>query len=147
MENPADNAAAAAEAMVSAGLTAARICAAEQMLAIFQSAGLMLDGKVTSAAIAAALSERNPDDPLYVVLKPWEEQWALLVVRFAESANRVPKSVDVLAVEAARERGARWSEIGEALGITPQSAHSRYGPRRSGGRTEIRRRIGGRGGV
>jgi hypothetical protein len=32
-------------------------------------------------------------------------------------------------VDMARNDGATWAEIGEAIGVTTQAAHQRYGPR------------------
>lgn len=54
-----------------------------------------------------------------------DDELVARMVNVAESRDRVDKTVGGV-VKMLRERGVTWSRIGEALGITKQSAWERY---------------------
>ncbi len=54
-----------------------------------------------------------------------DDELMVRMVNVAESRDRVDKTVGGV-VKMLRERGVTWSRIGEALGITKQSAWERY---------------------
>lgn len=72
--------------------------------------------------ITEILLRRNPGDPNYERLQPFEERWSLLVLRLLNTVlDPAP------AVSDAHSRGASWADIGAALGIARQTAHNRWG--------------------
>jgi type II secretory pathway component PulK len=65
--------------------------------------------------------DRATDDPAWERLAPFEVRWALLVLRLVDGALN-----QVAAVADARRRGGTWAAIGDALGVTAASAHTRF---------------------
>jgi hypothetical protein len=79
--------------------------------------GLGLDAE----RVTDVLIRRDPADPHYERLAPFEERWALLVIRL------LLRVIDpALAVADAHIRGASWADIGGALGVARQTAHNRF---------------------
>lgn len=52
-------------------------------------------------------------------------------LRAVGALHRLAEQVEAVAVVAARDRGWSWEQIGDALGVSRQSAHAKHG--RSGG--------------
>jgi hypothetical protein len=50
-----------------------------------------------------------------------------LGLRAALALHRLAERVEASKVAAAREQGWTWQQIGDALGVTRQSAHLKYG--------------------
>lgn len=48
-------------------------------------------------------------------------------LRAASALHRIAERVEAREVAAARGQGWSWQQIGDALGITRQSAHAKYG--------------------
>lgn len=67
---------------------------------------------------------RDDADPRFERLQPWEQRWALLVIKIA-----APVMDPVVAIADARRRGLSWAAIGAALGVSAQSAHTRFAGR------------------
>jgi hypothetical protein len=108
----------AAADVAAAALKAARLAAAKELVA----------GPATGAgrppAVADLLMSRNSDDPRWERLEPFEQRWALLVIRIAA------RVIDpVAAVADARRRGSSWADIASALGVTAPAAHERFASR------------------
>ncbi|MDA3664968.1 hypothetical protein PFJ02_23675 [Mycobacterium xenopi] len=117
-ELDAEELTAARTRVADAGLDAARRLATTRLV----------DGPAAGLAKPATVMElllaRDQADPRWERLEPFETRWALLVVRLL-----APVMNPAAAVADARRRGATWAAIGEALGVTAQSAHARFGPR------------------
>lgn len=73
----------------------------------------MIDTEDSTVQVAAAAASRDPSVGLRAVAS-----LRLLVDRLAE-----------LQVDNARERGWSWQEIADALGVSRQAVHKRYGRR------------------
>jgi DNA-directed RNA polymerase specialized sigma24 family protein len=71
--------------------------------------------------ITDTLIRQQREDPNYDHLAPFEKRWMLLVIRLLDPAID-PRA----AVEYAHMRGASWTDIGAALGLSRQTAHKRY---------------------
>lgn len=106
----------ASRAVVEAGLEAARLVAAKRLLA-GPAVGL---GK--AAALVELLMARDTTDDRWERLEPFEQRWALLVVRLMDARVKDPSE----AVADARRRGATWAAIAAALGVTTQAVHGRF---------------------
>jgi hypothetical protein len=52
-----------------------------------------------------------------------------LGLRAALALHRLAERVEAAQVAAARRRGWSWQQIGDALGVTRQSAHAKHGRR------------------
>ena len=52
-------------------------------------------------------------------------------LRAVGALHRLAEQVEANSVKLARERGWSWEQIGDALGISRQSAHAKYGKRGS----------------
>lgn len=50
-----------------------------------------------------------------------------LGLRAAQALRRLAERVEVRHVAAARQKGWSWQQIGEALGVTRQAVHVKYG--------------------
>jgi hypothetical protein len=48
-------------------------------------------------------------------------------LRAVGALHRLAEQVEAAAVHAAREKGWTWEQIGDALGMSRQSVHARYG--------------------
>ncbi|HEY0248005.1 MAG TPA: helix-turn-helix domain-containing protein [Gryllotalpicola sp.] len=48
-------------------------------------------------------------------------------LRAAGALHRLAERVEAMHVEAARRAGWSWEQIGDALGVTRQSVHAKYG--------------------
>lgn len=71
--------------------------------------------------ITDVLIRRDAADPVFERLAPFEERWALLVIRLLHAVlDPAPAVAD------AHVRGASWADIGGALGIARQTAHNRF---------------------
>ena len=101
-----------------AGLESARLTAAAR-LAKGPVAGI---GR--PATLVKLLMARDQSDPQWERLEPFEQRWALLVVRVV-----APVMDPTLAVADARRRGASWAAIGGALGVKAPTAHERFASR------------------
>jgi hypothetical protein len=131
----ADDLTATAARISAAALGCARLAATEHLLNTLQASGVTITG--SAEALTDVLTRRDTTNPLFQALAPYEQRWALLVVRFADNANRDPHLVDRTAVDDARRRGVTWQTIADALGVTQQAAHGRYAARPA---TQPRRR-------
>ena len=52
-----------------------------------------------------------------------------VVLRAVGALHRLAEQVEASNVKLARNRGWSWEQIGDALGISRQSAHAKYGRR------------------
>lgn len=77
-----------------------------------------------AAAVVELLMARDSADERWERLAPFEQQWALLVVRIVDAVMDPAE-----AVSDARRRGCSWAALGSALGISAQSAHERLAMR------------------
>jgi hypothetical protein len=50
-------------------------------------------------------------------------------LRAVGALHRLAENVEASSVKLARDRGWSWEQIGDALGISRQSAHAKYGRR------------------
>jgi hypothetical protein len=50
-------------------------------------------------------------------------------LRAVGALHRLASRVEAIHVEAAREQGWSWEQIGDALGVSRQSIHAKYGRR------------------
>ncbi|MEB3052124.1 hypothetical protein KV112_20655 [Mycolicibacter sp. MYC123] len=128
MDLPADRLADTAARVTLAALQCARVAAAEQVIDSMKAGAI----PITTAAdvLADVFARRDTNDPTYQAVAPYEQTWALLVVRITDAANRTPPLADAQAVADARQRGASWQAIGDALGgLSMQAAHGRYAAR------------------
>jgi len=50
-----------------------------------------------------------------------------LALRAAPALHRLAERVEASQVAAARRKGWSWQQIGDALGVTRQSVHAKYG--------------------
>ncbi len=50
-------------------------------------------------------------------------------LRAAGALHRLAERVEAMHVDAARRAGWSWEQIGDALGVTRQSVHAKYGKR------------------
>jgi hypothetical protein len=50
-------------------------------------------------------------------------------LRAVGALHRLAEQVEAASVELARERGWSWEQIGDALGVSRQSVHAKYGKR------------------
>ena len=48
-------------------------------------------------------------------------------LRAVGALHRLAEQVEAISVAIARERGWSWEEIGDALGVSRQSVHAKYG--------------------
>lgn len=113
-----DELAQASRTAAEAGLAAARLIAATRLV---DGPG---KGVGRPAAVVKLLMARDETDARWERLGPFEHQWALLVIRIV-----APVMDPVSAVADARRRGSSWAAIGSALGVTAQSAHTRFAGR------------------
>lgn len=102
-----------------AALRTARLAAAERLVQ-----GPITGRDITAQRAVDLLMRRDDQDPLWDTLEPYEQRWALLVIR---AVDDVP-NLAMTATDDARQRGTTWASIGQALGgITPQAAQRRLG--------------------
>lgn len=108
--------AAASDAVATAALLAARLEAAQRLLA-GPGAGAGDD----PAGAVEVLIRSDPADPRYELLHAFEKPWALLVIRIlATVCDPAP------AIEDARRRGVTVPAIAKTLGVSHQAVYSRY---------------------
>lgn len=108
----------ASGAVSAAGLDSARLTAAVRFI---DGPGR---GVGRPAAVVDLLMARDDADERWERVAPFEQPWALLVVRI------VAVVMDpVGAVADARWRGCSWAVIGAALGVSAQAAHERFAAR------------------
>lgn len=116
----------ARRAAADAALEVARRDAAEQLIAGPVIAGPGAGQQLTASKAVEILLARDPADPLYGALQPYERRWALLVLQIV-----IDSVVAHEAVGDARQRDTTWAAIGKALGVTSQAAQRRYGKKRA----------------
>src|SRR5271166_4990013 len=121
-ELTSDELALAAADAATAGLASARLTAAKRLVA----------GPATGvgrpAAVVDLLMARDESDPRWERIGPFEQRWALLVVRIvAPAMDPAPAIAD------ARRRGATWAAIASVLGgVSAQAAQQRFAARIAG---------------
>lgn len=115
-EVPREAIAAAADSAAAAAYAAARVAAVELALG-----GAVEALKSDPRSVVDILLQRDQEDPRYQLLGGLELDWALLVIRIL---NRVLRPTD--AVVDARSRGATWTQVAAALGVTAASAQQRF---------------------
>lgn len=113
-----DELTAASAAAAAAGLEAARLSAATRL------AKGPASGAGRPAALVKLLMARDEAGEHWELLAPFEQRWALLVVRIV-----APVMDPVEAVADARRRGASWAAVGVALGVKAPTAHERFASR------------------
>ncbi len=52
-----------------------------------------------------------------------------VVLRPVGALHRLAEQVEAASVKLARDRGWSWTQIGDALGVSRQSAHAKHGKR------------------
>lgn len=101
--------------VVAAGIHAAQLRATERLL----------EGPATTLGTAQEVHQllisRDTTNPAWEWLCPFEIRWSLLVLRMVDGTSN-----QVAAIADARQRGASWAAIGQALGVTATSAHTRF---------------------
>ena len=60
---------------------------------------------------------------------PLESDDPVVGLRAVGALLRLAEQVEAINVKLARDRGWSWEQIGDALGISRQSAHAKYGRR------------------
>ena len=104
--------------IAAAGLHAARIAAATRFID-GPGRGLGRPPLVVDLFMA-----RNQADERWERISPFEQRWALFVLRLVDGV------IDpVEAVADARSRGCSWAKIGSALDVSAQAAQQRFGNR------------------
>jgi len=68
---------------------------------------------MTSNEITAGMGSENP----------------AIGLRAVGALHRLAEQVEAMNVRLARERGWSWEQIGDALGVSRQSVHAKYGKR------------------
>jgi hypothetical protein len=76
------------------------------------------------AAVVDLMMAREAADERWERLAPYEQRWALLVVRIMAAVMD-----PIEAVGDARRRNCSWALIGTALGVSAQAAHERFAGR------------------
>lgn len=103
-------------ASITAGaLDAARLIASDYLARSQPRFGL------SPERITEVLVRRDPADPDFDLLAPFEKRWATLVIRLLDPVMRPD-----LAVQDAVLRGVTWGEIGSALGIARTTAYRNF---------------------
>lgn len=101
--------------VVAAGIHAAQLRATERLL----------EGPATTLGTAKEVHQllisRDTTNPAWEWLSPFEIRWSLLVLRMVDGTSN-----QIAAIADARRRGAPWAAIGQALGVTAASAHTRF---------------------
>ena len=109
---------AAANEARTATYDAARLIAAQRLIAATTAAGVVNDPD----ELVSVLMLRDLGDPRFELLSAVEQRWALVVLRIVNEVLRPDE-----AVADARRRGVTWAGIGSALGVTASSACHRFG--------------------
>ncbi|MCV7080131.1 hypothetical protein [Mycolicibacterium insubricum] len=113
--DPSDEAIAAHQDQIAADALAAARELASEWLADGPGVGL------APARITSTLLARDPGDPQYQRLAPFEKRWSTMTIRLLlRVMDPTPAVVD------AHSRGASWADIGNALGISRVTAFKRY---------------------
>ena len=101
--------------VVAASIHAAQLRATERLL----------EGPATTLGTAKEVHQllisRDTTNPAWEWLSPFEIRWSLLVLRMVDGTSN-----QIAAIADARRRGAPWAAIGQALGVTAASAHTRF---------------------
>lgn len=118
-ELSAEELAQASRAVSAAGLESARLTAVGRFTTDGPGRGV---GR--PAAVVELLMARDDADERWERVAPFEQRWALLVVRIVAAVMD-----PVGAVADARRRGCSWAVIGAALGVSAQAAHERFAAR------------------
>ena len=114
-----DELAVASADAAAAGLDAARLAAAARL------AKGPASGVGRPAALVKLLMARDEAGDHWELLAPFEQRWALLVVRIV-----APVMDPAPAVADARLRGVTWAAVGAALGgVSAQAAQQRFASR------------------
>lgn len=103
-----------------AAIAAGALDAARSIASDYLARGLPRFG-LSPARITEVLVRRDSADPDFDLLSPFEKRWATLVIRLLH-----PVAHADLAVQDAEERGVTWAEIGDALGVSRQTAHRNF---------------------
>lgn len=69
---------------------------------------------INSCGFVREVIVRDRADSRFERLEPWEQRWALLVIKICRPCDGPP----VMAVADARRRGLSWAAIGRALGVS-----------------------------
>lgn len=77
--------------------------------------------RLSPERITQVLVSRDKANPDFELLAPYEKRWAALVIRLLCSVADPAK-----AVRDAEARGVTWADIGDALGVTRQTAHRHF---------------------
>lgn len=101
-----------------AGLEAARLAAAARL------AKGPASGVGRPPMLVKLLMARDESSEHWELLAPFEQRWALLVVRIV-----APVMDPLEAVVDARRRGASWAAVGAALGVKAPTAFQRFASR------------------
>lgn len=101
--------------VAAAGLDAARRRATERLL---EGPGA---GLGPAADVNKLLVDRERFTPAWERLEPFEIRWSLLVLRLVDGPIN-----QLAAIRDARHRGATWAAVGQVLGITASTAHTRF---------------------
>lgn len=108
---------------------AAEVAAAALHTARIAAAARLVEGPVagrplTPSEVVELLLRRDEQHPLWDTIAPYEQRWALLVIRAVDNVTNLAMA----STADARRRGTSWAAIGRALGgITPQAAQRRLG--------------------
>lgn len=116
----ADELAIATASASDAALTDARMHATERLI---DGPGA---GLGHPSAVMPVLVDRDETHASWERLVPYEQRWALLVLKIV-----APVMDPLDAVSDARRRGSTWSAIADVLGVTAQAAQQRFTPRLS----------------
>lgn len=102
---------------------AAEVAAAALHTARIAAAARLVEGPVagrplTPSEVVELLLRRDEQHPLWDTIAPYEQRWALLVIRAVDNVTNLAMA----ATADARRRGTSWAAIGRALGGSPASS-------------------------